>query len=236
MSHPHTTTALRAHLREHNSSVLAASAVAGAIALLGWLLLYGAAYWVAMFFTTIQNPNADGVPPVFYKICLAVIGVLVLLTWLDHKLFLHERAIDERPTTEHLLDIALFLPRLTFDVFWNFDAWCHLPPPDIANAAALLDRLRGDQSLPMQHLPISLPDEAQRERILHALQNARLISARADRGLLIVRLSPFAPEFFRRPLPQIAPSDLSRVNSATVIQEKDSPSSPRRQLRDHGEN
>ncbi len=235
MSHPRTANALRAHLREHNFSMLAASAVAGFISFSGWLLLYGAAYWVTMLACTVQNPSADGVPPAFHKICPSVVGVLLLLAWLDHMLFPHERTIDERPATEHLMDVALFLPRLSFDVFWNFAAWCHLPDCDLANAAALVDRLRGDQSVPMQHLPISLPDDAQRERIVRALQNARIIHAKADRGLLVVRISPFAPEVFRDPLPRRMQSDELRVKSATVLNENDALPPAKRQLHDLGE-
>ena len=40
---PSTITALRAHLREHDLSVLAASAAAALIALIGWLFVYGTA-------------------------------------------------------------------------------------------------------------------------------------------------------------------------------------------------
>ncbi len=226
MPRPSTITALRAHLREHNFSVLAASAVAAIIALTGWLLVYGTAYWCAVFFFTVQDTGTSGLPASFHQTSLSIIAALMLLAWLDQKLFPHDRAIDERPAVEHLMDIALFLPRLTLIFFWNFAALSRLPHRDAPSAAALLDALRGDHTLPMQHLPLSLPDEAQRERILTALQNARLTEVRADHGLLVLRLSPHAPDTFRIPLPP-CPQD----HPSTIFhEEKQALPAPSRQL------
>ncbi len=227
MPRPSTITALRAHLREHDLSVLAASAVAALIALIGWLFMYGAAYWVAVFFFTVQDTGSGGLPLSFHQTSLSIIAALMLLAWLDQKLFPHERAIDERPAVEHLMDIALFLPRLTLIFFWNFAALSRLPRRDTPSAAALLDALRGDHTLPMQHLPLSLPDEAQRERILTALQNALLTEVRSDHGLLALRLSPHAPDTFRIPLcPQDHPSTIFH-------EEKQALPAPSRQLPEH---
>ena len=200
--------ALRKHLRSHNRSVLAASGVVLVFSAVGWAVLYGAAYWVAMIAITIRH-GGDGAPPAtFHWVFLACAAVLLVAATVDAWLFPHERAVDERPPFEQFTDIVLFVPRFTL-LFWNnLSALVSLTRRERRHAAELLDRLKVEGKVPLQQLPAQVPDERSRARIMEALTVTQLIDVRMAGSLTLLYLSSLAPaEFHRRALQKEPPGD-----------------------------
>ena len=165
---------------------------------IGWAIPYGAAYWLAMFGLTVVN-NGDGGPPAaFHWVFLACAAVLLVAATIDGWLFPHERAVDERPRIEHMMDIVLFVPRFTL-LFWsNLSALVSLQRNEWRDAADLLDRLKAEGKVPLQQLPAQIPDERSRTRILETLSVTQLIDVRRAGNLTLLYLSSLAPEEFHQ--------------------------------------
>ena len=219
---PATENALRRHLRSHNRSVLAASAMTLLFSAIGWAVLYGAAYWVTMFGLTVVN-NGDGGPPAaFHWVFFASAAVLLVAATIDGWLFPHERAVDERPRLEHLADIVLFVPRFTLMVWNNLAALVALHGREWQDAAGLLDRLKAEGKVPLQQLPAQVPDERSLARILEALSITQLIDVRRSGNLTLLYLSSLAPaEFQRGARPEESPRDeLAGMKQASLSERR----------------
>lgn len=188
--------ALRRHLRSHRWSVFAASGMALAFSVIGWMLLYGAAYWMAIFSIVVFR-GMEGQPPAsFHWAFMACAGVLMVTATADRILFPHERAVDERPRLEHLLDVLLFIPRLTLVVCENLSALATLKGAEWGHGAGLLDGIRVEGKVSLQELPSQIPDARSRARIVLALRLTQLIESKRADGLTWLYLSPLAPEEF----------------------------------------
>ena len=223
---------LRARLRSHNLSVIAASGATLVLVAISWVLFYIVAYWVVMFALTVAKAGEAKLPASFDWVCASVAGVLLVAAAIDMWFFPSERALDERPALATITDVILFLPRLTLTIPLNFTAWTRLPAFLRHDAATLLDRLRAERKLAMSMLPFDLPDERHRVRIVRALQMLQITEIRPEKGELWLRFSPLAPRELRGDLiADHAHDDVSRMRSAAVFKHKDALPSPKRQLR-----
>jgi hypothetical protein len=219
---------LRSHVRSHNVSVIAASGVALLVSGVGWLLLYGAASWFTIIGNTIRMLGDAGLPASFHTVCFTVFAIIMGFTALDAWLFPHEEAIDRRTIFGHACDLVLFLPRITLASIYNFSAWARLPFGAMPYAARLLTRLRAEHRVPMYELPLEVPDDAMRERILAVFELTQLTEIRQERGQLYLRWSALAPDSFRASLPHHAHDDAPRMRSVTVLEKKDPLPGPER--------
>ena len=195
---------------------------------IGWAVLYGAAYWVTMFWIVVVH-GTDAQPPAsFHWVFLACAGVLLVAATVDRWLFPYERAVDERPPVEHFLDVLLFIPRFTLMVWGNLSALVSLKRSDWEHAAALLDRLRIEGKVPLQQLPAQVPDETTRARILEALRVTQLIDLRKADNLTWLYLSPLAPEEFHRRAPdgESRQDDMAEMRRANMSERKNLPDKP----------
>jgi hypothetical protein len=213
---PDTERALRRHLRAHNRSVLAASAVSLIFAAAGWAVLYGLGYWVSLFGATIAQ-GVDAQPPAsFHWIFVWSASALLTIALVDAWCFPNERAVDTRPPLEHLMDTILFIPRMTLACGGSLSALVSLPAAERSLAAELLDRLRAGGRMAVQSLPAQIPDERARGKIIEALSVAQLIEMRRADGLTWLFLNPLAPPHFRRAAIEGEPSpgDVDSMRSA----------------------
>ncbi len=192
-----TETALRAHLRSHNQGVLAASGMALIFSVIGWAVLYGAAYWAAMFIAAaVRGTNATR-PAEFNLVFFGIAAVLMLAARIDQWLFPHERAVDERPKIEHFADALFFVPRFTMSCWQNLGALARLTDAELPEAAELMDTLRPGGRVALQELPARFPDEHRRQRMLDALLVTGLIDMRIEEDTTWLCLGALAPEAFR---------------------------------------
>jgi hypothetical protein len=189
--------ALRAHLRSHNGSVLAASVMALVFSTIGWAVLYGASYWLTMFALAIANQGETGVPSAFHAVFFGTAAVLMLAARVDQFLFPSERAVDERPPVEHLGDFLFFVPRFTMSCWQNLGALAWLSRGEWPDAARLMDALRLGGRVSLQELPAMFPDDRRLRRTLEALSVTGLIDQRREKSLTWIHLGALAPDVFR---------------------------------------
>jgi hypothetical protein len=228
---------LRARLRSHNGSVMAASGATLVLVAISWALFYIVAYWLVMFVLTVAKAGDARLPASFDWVCASIAGTLLVVAAFDMWLFPSERAMDERPALSTITDVVLFVPRLTLTILLNFTAWARLPNDLQHDAAALIDRLRTDGKVALSILPLDLPDERGRGRILHVLQLLQIMEVRLEKEELWLRFHPLAPSEFRgQSIAEHAHDDVSRMRSAAVFKHKNALPSPKRQLPGHDGN
>ena len=189
--------ALRAHLRSHNGSVLAASGMALAFSTIGWAVLYGASYWFTMIALAIAHDGEAGRPAEFNAVFFGTAAVLLLAARVDQFFFPDDRAVDERPPVEHFADVLFFVPRFTMSCWQNLGARARLPDAELPEAARLLDRLKNEGRVSLQELPAIFPDERALRRMLEALLAMGLIDQRREQNMTWLYLSALAPDVFR---------------------------------------
>lgn len=211
-----TETALRAHFRAHNTSVLAGSGIAAVFSAIGWAILYGAAYWLTMFVLTVLHLPEGIAMRRFDDVFVFTAVALFVTARVEQWLHPHERAVDSRPPFTHLMDVLLFVPRFTLSVWQNLSALASLGRDDLRMAADLLDRLRETGKLPLQQLAVHFPNDRCKNRVLVALADSRLVDRRTAKNLTWLHLSALAPADFRtrkqtRPEPRDAFDEMPRA-------------------------
>ncbi|MEO6742496.1 MAG: hypothetical protein ABIP20_19815 [Chthoniobacteraceae bacterium] len=197
MSPTSTEQALRAHLRSHNLAVLAASGVALVFSAVGWAVLYGASYWVAMIVVTLGHNGEMSVSPVFAKVFLGTAAVLLLAARVDQWFFPDARAVDERPPVEHFADILFFVPRFTMSCWQNLGALAHLTGDEMKIAGRLMDRLKTEGRVSLQELSALFADGRRMQRVIDSLLVTGLVDQRRDENRTWIHIGALAPEIFR---------------------------------------
>ena len=218
-----TETALRAHFRAHNTSVLAGSGVAAVFSAIGWAILYGASFWLTMFVLTVLHvPEGRAMRRLDDVFVYAAIALLVM-TRVKQWLHPNERAVDSRPPFTHFMDVLLFVPRFTLSVWQNLSALASLGREDMRIAADLLDRLREAGKIPVQQLAVHFPNDRCKRRVLGALTDARLLDRRTAINLTWLSLSGLAPAELRSPRRRSAkPRDaFEEMPRAKVVEPRD---------------
>ena len=191
-----TQTALRAHLRSHNGSVLAASGMALVFSALGWAALYGATYWVTVIALTVKN-HGDVLPTQFNAVFFGTAAVLMLAARVDQFFFPIERAVDERPPVEHLADVLFFVPRFTMSCWQNLGALAWLSRAELPDAAQLLDALKIERRVSLQELPTLFANPRRLRRMMEALLVSGFVDQRRVQDVTWLHLSALAPKVFR---------------------------------------
>ena len=189
--------ALRAHLRTHNGSVLAASGMALLLSAIGWAVLYGASYWLTILCLTILNQGDGRMPAGFHAVFFGTAAVLMLAARVDQFFFPIERAVDERPPVEHLADVLFFVPRFTMSCWQNLGALASLSPGEMPDAARLLNSLKFEPRVSLQELPARFPNARTLRRVLDALLVTGLVDQRREKSETWLYLGALAPAVFR---------------------------------------
>lgn len=168
---------LRAHLRCHNrrAAVLAFMIFAAAAAL--WMALYFVAWWLFLLGGTATKPldyhPASG--PLARGFAATAV-LLCVCAWVGRRLRPNEAPQDHKSFGEHFLDVLLAVPRLTLAIFGTGGAVAWLSDSELDQAWNLLRRLNEAGSpVPVQELPVDIPDPAMRKKILLALQLSGVI-------------------------------------------------------------
>ena len=212
-----TENALRAHLRSHNGSVLAASGVALLFSVVGWAVLYGVSYWLTMFVLAVKD-GGEVPSAAFHAVFFGTVAVLMLAARVDQYFFPTDRAVDERPPVEHFADVLFFVPRFTMSCWQNLGALASLSQDELPDAARLLDALKMGRRVSLQELPALFPDARRLCRVLDALLVSGLVDQRREKDVMWLYLGALAPDAFRaRTATLPAPDDpLAGVRHAKI--------------------
>ena len=171
---------LRAHLRQHNRRVLGLTLMTSSVSIILWLILWVATWWLLIFFDAFTHPLLYQPSPAPHARAFILTAlILCLVAWITRRLRPNQAPRDHTPIREHLLDILLALPRLTLSIFGTANAAARLTDPELHLAWTLLRRMDQAQSpIPLQSLPVDIPDPATRDKILLTLQLSDLIELR----------------------------------------------------------
>jgi hypothetical protein len=188
---------LRNHFREHNRSVLFASGATLVFAVVGWLVVYGLCYWFTIAFLTVKEGLQFKGTENFNRNFFSSVLVLYAATLLDRWIFRYDsQAVDRRPFSETLLDIVLFLPRMSLAVFENFGVWVRLSERQMQAAAGLLELVRERGRFALQEIPVVIPSERDSTAIVTALRIAQVLDARISEGTTWLYIGSLAPAEF----------------------------------------
>ena len=184
---------LRRELAGHNLRVVLLSVLAAVTSVILWVAFYAVAYWLTLLFITAVKGSDSAVPGPFRAVFLAVAGFLLAFTWIDHRLHPDDRPRDKRSTGEIVLDFVLVIPRVTLSVWTTLTAWQTLTDREIERAGRLLAQLEAERRIRLQTMPIEIPSENARTRILYALQLTQFIDIRREDHEYWVILNPLRP-------------------------------------------
>lgn len=185
---------LRGHFREHNRSVLFASGATLLFALVGWAVIYGLCYWFTVAFLSVKEGLKFNGTENFNRNFFSSVAVLYVATVIDRWLFRFDReAVDRRPLSETILDVALFLPRMTLAVLENFGVWIRLSEREEVLAARLVQLIRERGRYAQQEVPLVITSPREQHRIITALRIALVVDVRNEDGIAWLHIGSLAP-------------------------------------------
>lgn len=212
--------------------MLFASAATLLFALMGWLFVYGICYWFTVAFLSVKDGlNFHGTEH-FNRNFFSSIAVLYVATLLDRWIFRFKSDVeDRRPFSETLLDIALFLPRMTLAVVENFAVWISLSKSQMLGAVRLVECIRERGRYPLHELPLLIGDDRDREAALMALRTAQVVDVRSTEGVAWIYIGGLAPaELGCELLARNGDNKAAGVRSAPMFKNKNALPGAKRQL------
>lgn len=173
----------RDHFKRHNRQAFTLGLITLGASLLLWATLYYAIYAVALiFFTAIRGTDADisrSYPVVFGCFVVFLCG----LTWVVRRVWPNYFPVDQKHPFEIFLDVLLAVPRATFEIWGNFSA-IQFPTERELRAAWKLIVAMGEPGkhfrISIQQLPLLLPKQEVRERVIFLLQLVGMVSVRKN--------------------------------------------------------
>lgn len=179
--------AFREHFRRHNreAALLAGITLAAAVSL--WTLFYIVVYGIILLFTSSLQGIDARIPSSFLAVFAGCALLLCLVAWIMRKIRPGFFVPDQKSGFEIFMDILLVLPRITFEVWGNFSA-CQFPSETELRAAWELLQTMGERGkINVRQLPLEVPDQVLRARVVFLLQLAGLVELRSySDGLWLV--------------------------------------------------
>lgn len=181
--YPELVALLRRRISRHHLQVIGISLATFVGAVTLWAVAYFVLYWLTLFSISVWK-GGEAVPPAHFSQGFATLALFtIVLAWIDRRFTPDERAVDRKPALEIFLDFVFVPARVTLAIWGSMTAWLKLNETEIAYAAALLGRVRAERKLADQSVPLEVPDEATRERVVFALLLLGLIEQRREEGI-----------------------------------------------------
>ena len=185
--------ALRREIASHNRQVLLIATFTLLVAAFLWTVLYAVCCWMVVLFFLIATDGArENAPHGFGRLFAVAVLCSVIYAWLDARLNPSAIARDKR-LPEIAADFLLALPRITLAIGGTLRAWLWLSRAERHMAAEFLHRLQRERRVAMHAVPLDIPGEPQRFRILFALQIIRVIEMRRDGNETLITLDSARP-------------------------------------------
>ena len=167
--------ALRRKITVHNRLVRLSTLGAILGVALMWVVLYFVGNWLPVFVLTVVKGLDAEVPENLHRWVLLVFTLWLSVGWV-HRLIRKRR--PESPTASgggSVLGILLLPPNATFSILDNFENRIGLSESELELASDFLERLYWHGKMQVQSIPVELPAEDSRERILAALRLTDLV-------------------------------------------------------------
>lgn len=181
---------LRARFSEHNRLVVILAVLTLLVTAGVWYLLFAVLYWLAFLFASVRHGIDARPPDSLPALFIYSAGLLLLFTWLARKRLDNEMPKDEKTPWEIAMEFLLAVPRATLAIWGNVTAWQRLDARELSLAADLVNWIEDDGRVPLQEVPIEIPDPADRMRILLALQLIEVIQLRHSEDAMWLSLAP----------------------------------------------
>jgi hypothetical protein len=174
---------LKEHLHRHNRYVLGLTVFTVAASAVLWAGLYFVVWWLFLFFgSAVKSTDFHPASAPVLRAFGAVAAILCVSAWVSHWLRPNPVPQDHKNLGGHLLDLLLAVPRVTLSVLGTGGSAARLTDRELGYAWDLLRRMdESAKPLPIETLPVEIPDAKMREKILLTLQLSRLVEIRATR-------------------------------------------------------
>jgi hypothetical protein len=149
-----------------------------------WAGLYFVVWWLFLFFgSAVKSVDFHPTGAPVFRAFIAVAILLCIVAWVSHRLRPNPAPPDHKGLGAHLLDLLLAVPRVTLSIFGIGGAAARLNDEELPYAWNLLRQMdEASHPLPIQSLPVEIPDPKMRNKILLALQLSGLIEIRTTRS------------------------------------------------------
>lgn len=170
--------ALRRKIDAHNRLVMLSSICSVFAVAAMWIFLYFAVQWALAMSATVMK-GVDAVMPQDFRRTFALFAAGLLgAGWLARRFGFYRRVREDRSAGVVLLEMLLLPARATFAALGNLRNRLRLDEDDLQAATDLLVRIVRAGKLPATAVPVEIPGDSARERVLFALQLLELIYLR----------------------------------------------------------
>jgi hypothetical protein len=167
--------ALRRKIDGHNRLVLL-STIGGALGVvLMWVMIYFVANWLPLFFLTIFKGLEAEAPRNLTRIIILGMMAWMVIGWIDRHLCTADTGMGEISPAALAFKILLLPPRATFGVWDNLHNRIGLNEPELDEASSFIEHLYHTGKIQLQAVPVELPDDSTRDKILTTLRSTELI-------------------------------------------------------------
>jgi len=194
--------ALRAHIRTHNLGVLSAVVFILIFTSALWTGIYFLCYWLLFFKHTVLDQDIWITPSGFIKEYAAVAVALVIAARFLDQLIPPDKARDHRSKLELVINLLMFLPRCTLNMLESLSALVWFSKKHLKAAALFIEYLQHHGRMNMQELPLAIPDESMRNRILFGLDIMQIVEVRLLDNVFWLSLSSITPKAFQTTSPR----------------------------------
>lgn len=181
--------ALRRKIAEHNRLVRLSTIAGGVAIVLMWGAIYCTSWWLTVLGATAAQGLEAEAPREFDRIIAVLFGAWVIAGWIARRFkFFDPRRLDSSAAAK-VLELLLTPPRATFAVLQNVRNGVRFNHDDLIAATDFLVRVVRCGKLPLTAVPVELPDENRRARVMNGLQLLDLIYLRKKDELVWVAVS-----------------------------------------------
>jgi hypothetical protein len=170
--------ALRRKVTAHNRLVRLSTWGAALGVILMWGFLYFVANWLPLLFLTIVKGVDAEIPPNLHRWILLIFVVWIVVGLIDRLVRKSEPNPSESSAAATTFKFLMLPPRATFAVWENSRNSIALSEHELEIASNFIERLFRIGKLEVQSIPVELPADDSRDRILTALRTTQLIRER----------------------------------------------------------
>jgi hypothetical protein len=170
--------ALRRTVAAHNRLVRLSTVSSSIAVIFMWVAIYFIARWLTLLGSTVVKGLDAATPQHFDRVFGIVVVIWLIVGWIVRQQGVWQRAPVDKGAGLVLLEVFFAPTRATFAVLHNMQNRIRFSENDLQAATDFLVRVVRAGKLATTAVPVELPDEDTRERVLHALQLLDLIYLR----------------------------------------------------------
>lgn len=140
-----------------------------------WAFLYFLGSWLPVFFLTALRGLDAETPANLHRWILLVFAVWLLIGMVDRAIRRHKQEALNPPLSSSVVGVLMLPPRATYSILDNVRNRIALNEHELELASDFLERLYWHGKMQVQSVPVELPAEDSRARILDALRLTELI-------------------------------------------------------------